>query len=113
MYVEQVPLRRSTRERSAISDDYIVLLQEHEENDGMAEDDPINFRQAMQDSNSQKWIEAMNEEYKSMQDNNIWELVIFSSFNEGLLKDDHSTCRTLQYETPSDGCQGSFSQWRH
>ena len=41
----------------------------------MMEDDPVNFHQAMQDSNSEKWIEAMNEEYKSMQDNKIWELV--------------------------------------
>ena len=39
------------------------------------EDDPINFHQAMQDINSQKWIEAMNEEYKSMQDNEVWDLV--------------------------------------
>jgi len=29
----------------------------------------------MQDSNSEKWIEAMNEEYKSMQDKKVWELV--------------------------------------
>ena len=41
----------------------------------MMEDDPINFHQAMQSSNSQKWIEAMNEEYKSMQDNKVWELI--------------------------------------
>ncbi len=41
----------------------------------MMEDDPINFQQAMKSSNSQKWIEAMNEEYKSMQDNKVWELV--------------------------------------
>ena len=41
----------------------------------MVEDDPINFHQAMQSSNSQKWINAMNEEYKSMQDNKVWELV--------------------------------------
>ena len=41
----------------------------------MVEDDPINFHQAMQSSNSQKWIDAMNEEYKSMQDNKVWELV--------------------------------------
>ena len=41
----------------------------------MMEDDPVNFHQAMQDSNSEKWIEAMNEEYKSMQDNKVWELV--------------------------------------
>ena len=38
-------------------------------------DDHINFHQAMQSSNSEKWIEAMNEEYKSMQDNRVWELV--------------------------------------
>ena len=67
---EQVPLRRSTRERrSAISDDFIIFLQEHEENYGTNEDDPITFTQAINCSNSQKWIEAMNEEYKSMQDN--------------------------------------------
>ena len=53
----------------------MVFLQEHEENDGKMEDDPINFHQAMQSSNSEKWIEAMNEEYKSMQDNKVWELV--------------------------------------
>src|ERR1044072_3169604 len=73
---EPIPLRRSTRERrNAVPDDYIIFLQEHEENNGMTEADPINFRQAMQDSNSEKWIEAMKEEYKSMQDNKVWELV--------------------------------------
>ena len=73
---EPVPLRRSTRERrNAIPDDFFVFLQEHEEETGMVENDPINFHQAMQGSNSQKWIDAMNEEYKSMQDNKVWELV--------------------------------------
>ena len=44
MLHEPVPLRRSTRERrSAIPDDYVVFLQEHEENNGMMEDDPVNF----------------------------------------------------------------------
>ena len=72
MLHESIPLRRSTRERrSAIPDDYVVFLQEHEENNGMMEDDPINFHQAMQDSNSEKWIKAMNDEYKSMQDNKV------------------------------------------
>ena len=41
----------------------------------MMEDDLVNFHQAMQDSNSEKWTKAMNEEYKSMQDNKVWELV--------------------------------------
>ena len=52
---EQMPFRRSTRERrNVISDDYIVFLQEHEDTDGLVEGDPINFHQAMQDSNSKK-----------------------------------------------------------
>lgn len=41
----------------------------------MVEDDPISFHQAMQSSNSQKWINAMNEEIKSMKDNDVWDLV--------------------------------------
>ncbi|RVW56172.1 Retrovirus-related Pol polyprotein from transposon TNT 1-94 [Vitis vinifera] len=78
---ENMSLRRSTRERrNAISDDYIVYLQEREVESGMMEDDPINFQQAMKSSNSQKWIEAMNEEYKSMQDNKVWELVPITSW---------------------------------
>ncbi|KAK4389907.1 hypothetical protein Sango_2327700 [Sesamum angolense] len=66
------PLRRSTRERR---NDYIVFLQEHEVDIGMMENDPINFYEAMECSNSQKWIDAINEEIKSMKNNDIWELV--------------------------------------
>ena len=73
---EPMSLRRSTRERrSAISDDYVVFLQEHEVGIGVVEDDPINFRQAIESSNSQKWIDAMNEEMKSMKDNDVWDFV--------------------------------------
>ena len=73
---EQMTLRRSTRERrKVISDDYVVFLQEHEDKISMMEDDPINFHQTIQISDSQKWIDAMNEEYKSMQDNDVWDLV--------------------------------------
>ena len=64
---EPTPLRRSTRERrSALPDDYIVFLQEHEFDIGAVEDDPINFCQALESSKSQEWIDAMNEEIKSM-----------------------------------------------
>ncbi|RDX71620.1 hypothetical protein CR513_49011, partial [Mucuna pruriens] len=60
---QQVSLRRSIRERRhAIPDDHIVFLQEHEDDIGLTEDDPINFCQAMQSSNSQKWIDAMKDE---------------------------------------------------
>ena len=41
------------------------------------EDDSINFHQAMKISNSQKWIDTMNEEIKSMKDNDIWDLIPF------------------------------------
>nr|KYP47767.1 hypothetical protein KK1_030599 [Cajanus cajan] len=64
---QEVPLRRSTRERkSAILDDYIVFLQEHEDGIGLTQHDPINFYQAMHISNSQKWIDAMKDEMKSI-----------------------------------------------
>ncbi|XP_024043076.1 LOW QUALITY PROTEIN: disease resistance-like protein DSC1 [Citrus clementina] len=38
-------------------------------------DDPINFRQGMESSKSYKWIDAMNEEIKSMKDNDVWDFV--------------------------------------
>ena len=42
---QEVTLRRSTRERrSAILDDYIVFLQEHEVDVNLVEDDPINLQ---------------------------------------------------------------------
>ncbi|RVW20741.1 Retrovirus-related Pol polyprotein from transposon TNT 1-94 [Vitis vinifera] len=71
----QEPLRRSTRERrSTISDDYVVYLQEHEFDMGL-EDDQISVSQVKQSSNSEKWIEAMKDEMKSMKDNGVWDLV--------------------------------------
>ncbi|KAJ9538265.1 hypothetical protein OSB04_030998 [Centaurea solstitialis] len=73
---QEVPLRRSNRERrSAIPDDYIVFLQEHEAQIGIREDDPINLKEALSSSNSQKWIDAMADEMKSMKDNDVWDLV--------------------------------------
>ena len=45
---EQMPLRRSTIERrSAISDDYVVFLQEHGDEINMMEDDPIKQYKAL------------------------------------------------------------------
>lgn len=73
---ELAPLWWSIRvRRSVISYDYMVFLWEHEKSSDMMEDDPINFCQAIEDSNSDKWIKAMNQEYKSIQDNKVWELV--------------------------------------
>ena len=67
----EVPLMRSTRERrKAISDDYVVFIQEHEF-DTRLEDDPTSVNQAKQCTNSEKWIAAMQEEMKSMKDNGV------------------------------------------
>ena len=55
-------------------DDYIVFLQ-HEFDIGEVEDDSINFRQDLESSKSQGWIDAMNEEIKFMKDNDVWDLV--------------------------------------
>ena len=71
---EPLPLRKSTRERrSAVPDHYIIFFQEHEVGIGVVEDNPINF-QAIESSDSQKWINAMNEEIKSIKDNDLWDL---------------------------------------
>ncbi|RDX76658.1 hypothetical protein CR513_43327, partial [Mucuna pruriens] len=59
---QEVSLRRYIRERRhAIPNDYIIFLQEHEDDIGLTKDDPINFGQAMQSSNYQKWIDAMKD----------------------------------------------------
>jgi len=52
-----------------------VYLQEHEDDISLIEDVSINFCQAMKSSNSQKWIDAMEDDIKSMRDNDVWDLV--------------------------------------
>ena len=45
---EQMPLKRSTKERrKVISDDYVVFLQENEDEISIMEDDPIKQNKAM------------------------------------------------------------------
>ncbi|RDY01687.1 hypothetical protein CR513_14954, partial [Mucuna pruriens] len=63
---QEVPLKRSIRERRHAIPYDIVFLQEHDDDIGLTKDDPINFFQAMQSSNSQKWINIMKDEMKSM-----------------------------------------------
>ena len=73
--VDEVPqeltLRRSQRQRrSAIPDDYMLYLIESE-----GTTDPISYSQAIKDVNSIKWIDAMKDELKSMDNNQVWEIV--------------------------------------
>ncbi|RVW41773.1 Retrovirus-related Pol polyprotein from transposon TNT 1-94 [Vitis vinifera] len=51
-----------------------VHEEEHEFDMGL-KDDPISVSQVKQSSDSEKWIEAMKDEMKSMKDNGVWDLV--------------------------------------
>ncbi|RDX96352.1 hypothetical protein CR513_21004, partial [Mucuna pruriens] len=75
LYRATSTISRSRERRHTVLDDYIVFLQEHEDDIGLTKDDPINFCQAMQSSNYKKWIDAMKDELKSMQDNDVWDLI--------------------------------------
>lgn len=68
-----IPLRRSQRERrSAIPNDYVIYLQE---DDLGINKDPVTFSQAIESIESDKWINAMKDELKSMEQNKVWDLV--------------------------------------
>ena len=56
--------------RPAISDDYLVYLQESDFDYGIDED-YVSFSQAINSDKSDKWINAMKEELKSMAENNV------------------------------------------
>jgi hypothetical protein len=72
--VEEVPtdegFRMSQRTRKlAISKDNKVYVEEIE-----MEDDPTSFEEAMRSAHSSKWLEAMQDEMRSMSTKNIWDL---------------------------------------
>ncbi|KAL0534433.1 hypothetical protein IC582_028724 [Cucumis melo] len=72
---QEIELRRFVRSRrSAISDDYLVYLHESEF-DLSIDNDPVSFSQAIKGDNSTKWLDAMKKELKSINDNEVWDLV--------------------------------------
>ena len=67
----QENLRRSSRVRkSAISEDYEVYMSEEIQMEG----DPTTFEEAIRSPHSSKWLEAMEDEIKSMSTNKVWKL---------------------------------------
>jgi hypothetical protein len=63
------PPRRSQRVgRSAISDDYEFYVSEKIQMEG----DPTSFEEAMRSAHSSKWLEAMEDEMRSMSSNRVW-----------------------------------------
>jgi hypothetical protein len=65
------PPRRSQRtRRSAISNDDEVYASEEIQMEG----DPTSFEEAMRSVHSSKWLEAMEDEMRSMSINRVWNL---------------------------------------
>jgi hypothetical protein len=73
---QNVPIVEATRrsqrvKRSAIPDDYKVYNIEIAHMQG----DPVSYEEAMRSAHSSKWLEAMEDEMKSMSPNDVWDLV--------------------------------------
>nr|GFC97121.1 zinc finger, CCHC-type [Tanacetum cinerariifolium] len=67
------PIRRSTRTRHA--PDRMCLYIDAEEHELGDLDEPANYKAALFDPESEKWLNVMNVEMQSMKDNEVWVLV--------------------------------------
>ncbi|GJY34808.1 retrotransposon protein, putative, ty1-copia subclass [Tanacetum coccineum] len=70
---EVIPIRRSGRTHRALN--RLCLNVEAEEHSLGDLNEPTSYKAAMLDSESNKWIDAMNAEMQSMMDNMVWVLV--------------------------------------
>nr|GFB42624.1 hypothetical protein [Tanacetum cinerariifolium] len=68
-----VPIRRSTQTRHA--PDRMCLYIDAEEHELGDLGEPANYKAALLDPKSEKWLNAMNVEMQSMKDNEVWVLV--------------------------------------
>nr|GEW61249.1 hypothetical protein [Tanacetum cinerariifolium] len=71
-----VPIRRSTKTRHA--PDRMCLYIDAEEHELGDLEEPANYKAALLDPESEKWLNAMNVEMQSMKDNEVWVLVELS-----------------------------------
>nr|GEX00469.1 hypothetical protein [Tanacetum cinerariifolium] len=67
------PIHRSTRKRR--TPDRMCLYIDAEEHESGDLGEPANYKVALLDPESDKWLNAMNVEIQSMKDNEVWELV--------------------------------------
>ncbi|GJX68626.1 retrotransposon protein, putative, ty1-copia subclass [Tanacetum coccineum] len=67
------PIRRSTRTRHPT--DRLCLYVDAEEHELGDLGEPANYKAALLDPESDKWLNAMNVEMQSMKDNKVWELI--------------------------------------
>jgi hypothetical protein len=64
------PRRSQRAKRSTISDDYEVYISEKIQIKG----DPSSFEEAIRTAHSSKWLEAVEDEMRSMSTNKVWDL---------------------------------------
>ncbi|GJR95439.1 retrotransposon protein, putative, ty1-copia subclass [Tanacetum coccineum] len=68
-----IPIRRSTRIRNAPNRMCLYIDTEEHELGDLGE--PANYKAALLDPKSDKWLNAINVEMQSMKDNEVWDLV--------------------------------------
>nr|GEU34743.1 hypothetical protein [Tanacetum cinerariifolium] len=68
-----IPIHRSTRIRHAL--DHMCLYVDAEEHELRDISEPTNYKAALLDPKSDKWLDAMNVKMQSMKDNEVWDLV--------------------------------------
>ncbi|GJU37351.1 retrotransposon protein, putative, ty1-copia subclass [Tanacetum coccineum] len=68
-----IPIRRSTRTRNAPNRMCLYIDAEEHELGDLGK--PANYKAALLDPESDKWMSAMNVEMQSMKDNEVWDLV--------------------------------------
>nr|GEY27473.1 retrotransposon protein, putative, Ty1-copia subclass [Tanacetum cinerariifolium] len=68
-----IPIRRSTRTRNASNHMCLYIDAEEHELGDLGE--PANYKAALLDHESDKWLNVVNVEIQSMKDNEVWDLV--------------------------------------
>ncbi|GKD91205.1 retrotransposon protein, putative, ty1-copia subclass, partial [Tanacetum coccineum] len=71
-----IPIRRSTRTRHAPDRMCLYIIAEEHELGDLGE--PANYKAAVLDPESDKWLNAMNVKMQSMKDNEVWDLADLS-----------------------------------
>uniref|UniRef100_A0A0A9ACE9 Uncharacterized protein n=1 Tax=Arundo donax TaxID=35708 RepID=A0A0A9ACE9_ARUDO len=101
------PLRRSERNRRlAIPSDYMTYMSE---DTNELDDDPTSFKEAMRSEHSCEWFIAMKDEMKSMNINDVWDLVeipdgakmVGCKWVYKTKRDSKGECRKVQSKTHS------------
>ena len=71
---QEVALRKSQRQKRSTIDEYLVYFHESEIDLGI-DNDPISFLQAIESNYSDRWINAMKDQLKSIEQNEVQDLV--------------------------------------